>query len=150
VAFGVVLDVSGIGSAGAGHGSYLPLFMFAAPLSLLPLCALFAAPVWWGITGWLLKGERRRLAIAWLAVHTATVGLILWFGNPFEPGDEQWRYFNRVERIMPLWLWSGFVIYAIGLLVTWALTIKPIESSESVGSIEPVESPTRRAAPTSD
>ena len=136
LAFGVVLFVSAFGSAGGGHGSYLPFTIFAAPLSLVPMFGLFAAPVWWGFIGWLLKSRRHSLAIVALAVHTVTVGVVLSLGNPAEHGDEQWRYFAQVERIMPLWLWCGLVIYAAGLLIAWALAIGPLTI-------------TRRAEPTS-
>lgn len=126
LAFGCLLFVFAFGSAGAGHGSYLPFSIFAAPLSLVPLFGLFAAPVWWTVIGWLLKAQRRGLATAALAIHTFTVGLVFWLGNPGEPGAEQWRYFREAQRVIPLWLWSGIGTYAIGLLVAWSLAIKGV------------------------
>jgi hypothetical protein len=119
LAFGCVLFVFAFGSAGAGHGSYLPLTIFAAPLSLIPFIGLFSAPVWWAAVGWLLKQQRTWVAALTMMLHGGAVGLILWLGTPGEPGNEQWRYFRATEQIMPLWLWSGIVIYGMGVATTW-------------------------------
>ena len=134
-AFGCVLFVFAFGSAGAGHGSYLPFAIFAAPVSLIPMIWLFSAPVWWGAVGWLLKQQRSWLSALVMAGHSSTVGLILWLGTPGEPGSEQWRYFRNTERIIPLWLWSGLVLYVIGLAISWLV----IARSGTLGSRARVE-----------
>jgi hypothetical protein len=144
LSFGIVLFVSALGSAGGGHGSYLPFTLFGTPLSLMPRVGLFAAPIWWGFIGWLLRSQRRRLAIVSLAIHTLSAGIVLWLGNPYEPGDEQWRYFLQVERIMPGWLWGGLLTYGTGLLIAWSLTIN---AARGVTGRIPVTPP---AGPTSD
>ena len=43
--FGCVLLVFGFGDVGAGHGTYLPLMLFGAPLSIVPVIGVLAAPV---------------------------------------------------------------------------------------------------------
>ena len=52
--FGLVLLGFGWASAGAGHGTYLPVIVFGAPLSVVPVLGLFAAPVWWGLVAYVL------------------------------------------------------------------------------------------------
>ena len=124
-AFGCVLFVFAFGSFGAGHGSYLPLALFAAPISLVPLVGLFSAPVWWAVVGWTLKDAHRVAQVLLMALHTCAMGLILWFGTPGESGSEQWRYFAKTQGVMPVWLWSGIIVYAIGLFVAWLLVLMP-------------------------
>lgn len=123
--FGCVLLVFAVGSMGAGHGSYLPVSLFGAPLSLLPTIGFFAAPVWWAVIGWMLKTERRRGLTLLLAIHTGAIALVLWLGNPFEPGTEQWRHFADTQRAQAVWLWSGIVLYSAGLVVAWLSALKP-------------------------
>jgi len=123
--FGCLLFVFAFGSAGAGHGSYLPFAIFAAPASLIPVIGLFAAPAWWSTVGWLLKQQRPRLSGIAMAVHSASVGIVLWLGTPTEPGREQWRYFRNAEQAIPVWLWSGLALYALGLVTSWLLIARP-------------------------
>ena len=66
-AFGFVVMVCGMASAGAGHGSSLPLALGAAPLSLLPPAGFFAAPVLWATIGF-LADRRWPLAVFGLLV----------------------------------------------------------------------------------
>lgn len=124
VAFGLALFVFAFGSAGAGHGSYLPFALFAAPLSLIPVVGLFAAPVWWGAIGWLLKEGRRPIVVGMLGIHALTVAGVLSFGTLMEPGAEQWRYFRETHRAMPVWLWTGIALYVVGLVAAWSAAWK--------------------------
>lgn len=50
-----------------------------------------------------------------LVVHLMGVAVFLLVGTPMERGEDQWRYFTRTERILPEWIWGGFLLYAIGL-----------------------------------
>jgi hypothetical protein len=138
LAFGIVLFVFGIGSTGMGHGTSLPITIFAAPLSLVSIYGWLSAPVWWAAIGWLLKEQRRNLAIAFLGVHTAAVLRLLLFGTRDEHGYGEWLYFSRTAHVMGPFLWGGLAIYALGLLAAWWLTLAPDTS------------PTPRAEPTSD
>jgi hypothetical protein len=56
---------------------------------------LFVAPLWWTVVGYFLGHRRRLPAIGLMTMHAAAVGLLLWLGSPWEPGDEQWRYSGR-------------------------------------------------------
>jgi hypothetical protein len=94
----------------------------------LPVIGFFAAPIWWSVVGWMLKQERRGPVALMMAMHTCAIGLILWLGTPGEPGREQWRYFRATERAMPIWLWSGIVVYLLGFVVAWVLVAKLIVS----------------------
>jgi hypothetical protein len=123
LAFGCVLLVFGFGSAGMGHGTYLPLAIYGAPLSIIPILGMFIAPVWWAAMGWVLSSRRRRTSVVMLILHMIAVGLFLWFGTPTEQGEERWTYFVRAEHYLPLWLWGGISTYVAGLLVAWTVTI---------------------------
>lgn len=122
-AYGCVLFVFAFGSAGMGHGSYLPFAIYGAPLSILPVAGMFIAPVWWAAVGTMLSLRRNKMVATLLILHAITVGLVLWLGTPMEPGDEQWRYFSVVEPLRPAWLWGGMATYLIGQLVAWWATV---------------------------
>lgn len=134
LAFGAILFVFAFGSAGAGHGTYLPSAIFAAPLSLVPLFGLFAAPALWGLMGWLVRNEQRWPAIIAISIHSFAVILLLVLGNPEEPGSEQWRYFWQAERVVGWWLWTGLAIYVVGLVSAWVLAIGPNRANRQVSS----------------
>ena len=128
-AYGWALFLLAFISAGAGHGSYLPAALFGAPLSLIPTAGFFVAPIWWAIVGRLLGQPMRLPAIILMTVHVVAVGLLLWLGNPAEPGDEQWRYFWQAERAIPPALWGGIGLYATGQVVAWVLPLPSDEGS---------------------
>jgi len=122
IAYGCVLFVFAFGCAGMGHGSYLPFAIYGAPVSIIPVLGLFVAPVWWGTVGYMLTSRRRGTA-AMMILHTSAVGLVLWMGSPMEPWDEQWEHFSRIERAMPMLLWSGIAVYVVGQVVAWVATV---------------------------
>lgn len=112
--FGLVLLGLGWASAGGGHGTYLPVMVFGAPLSVVPVLGLFAAPVWWGLVAYVL-GRWREVGVGLLGVHLGAVGLLLWLGSPLEPGAEQWGYLGRAVREAPVLVWGGVGVYLAGL-----------------------------------
>jgi hypothetical protein len=119
--YGVLLFFFGFICAGAGHGSYLPLAVFGAPLSLLdPAAGLFAGPVLWLVCGVLFGlPARRGWIVALLALHLMGVGAVLWFGNRFEGVKEQWESFGTAREFVPAALWGGLLVYVAGQVVAW-------------------------------
>jgi hypothetical protein len=115
--------VFAFGSLGAGHGTALPLLVFAARLSLVPAAGFFAAPFWWAGVGWVLKHGNRWLSLGVMGVHTAAVWLVVQYGSGRESVTEQWHYFWQFERLAPLWLWSGIGVHLAGCLAGWLLAI---------------------------
>jgi hypothetical protein len=122
-AFGCILLVFAFGDAAAGHGTDLPLIVFGAPLSIVPVVGVLAAPIWWTVVGVSLK-DRRLIAVPVLAVHTSAVVLLWWFGSPSVSRDDEWRYFHRFEEYAPVWLWSGIALHVAGVLVAWLIAIR--------------------------
>jgi hypothetical protein len=134
-AFGSLLFVFGLGSLGAGHGTELPLTVFAAPVSAVPGIGFFAAPFWWAAIAWVLKRGQWWWSFAVMSVHTTAVGLILRYGDGRETVADQWHYFHQFERFDPKWLWGGIGIYLVGGLTAWllALTVRPVGQTSSAG-----------------
>ena len=132
-AFGVLLMLSGFASAGFGHGTYLPIALGAAPVSLIPVAGLFAAPVWWGAIGALADRRWLLAVLVVLAVHTVACVGILWLGTPMEPGNELWRYFWRAMRVIPTTVTFSLVVYAAGLGLAWVWTLGALATSPAPG-----------------
>lgn len=86
------------------------------------MLGLFMAPVWWVLVGRMLASQRHRAAVIMLIVHAATVALVL-YGAPGEHREEEWRYIRIVERALPGTMWGGIILYAVGQLVAWWVTI---------------------------
>lgn len=122
--FGCVLAVLGVFGAASGHGSYLTLSLAAAPLSWVPVVAIVAAPALWAGLGVLVRDGNRRTAGLILGGHTvASVGTMV-FGNPAEPGVEQWAAFGRALRIAPVLVLPGALLYILGLCMAWSLVLR--------------------------
>ena len=117
--YGILLSIYGFACAGFGHGTYLPLMMIGAPLSLIPFLGSFVAPILWSLVGWLLGAGYNRPARIVLILHEISLAMILLLGNPMEPGGEQWNYFKRYANFNPIELWGGLVLYGWGQLVAW-------------------------------
>jgi len=115
--FGCFLFFSGFGAAGMGHGTYLPLAIYGAPLSIIPFVGMVIAPVWWTILGWTISTQRRWVTSAMLGFHLLAAVLFVWLGTPMEHPEDQWAYFVRAERSLPFWLWGGLATYGVGLLM---------------------------------
>ena len=132
--YGCALFVFAFGSAGMGHGSYLPFAIYGAPLSIMPVLGMFAAPAWWGTVGKMLASRRPEAAAIMMILHATTVSLFLWFGTPMEPGDEQWRHLSQVEHTLPAWLWVGITVYLVGQLVAWRATVASANRARQSGT----------------
>lgn len=122
--FGCVLAFIGLASTGGGHGSYLTLSLAAAPVSWVPLLSVIGAPALWAGLGVLVRDGKRRAAGLILGAHTvASVGTIV-LGSPVEPGSEQWAYFTQAQRVVPVLIWSGVLLYVLGLCLAWRLLLQ--------------------------
>jgi hypothetical protein len=117
--YGSVLWLLGLAVTGMGHGTYFPMFLFAAPLSLIPVAGLFAAPIWWALIGRVLGQRRRVPAIGLMGMHFVAAILVLWLGTPFESGADRWEYFGKMEELMPRVVWGGIGLYVLGQIVAW-------------------------------
>jgi hypothetical protein len=115
--FGCVLFIFGLGAAGMAHGTYLPLYIYGAPLSAVPLAGLLVTPVWWTALGWAISSRRRTVALGLLAAHIIGATLFVIFGTPMEPGEDQWIYFDRMQTISPVLIWGGLASYAAMLIL---------------------------------
>jgi hypothetical protein len=111
LAFGLVLLVFALGDAGAGHGTDLPFIIFSAPFVPIP-------PLLWACIGGLLDRRSTRPALILLGIHT--VWAVPLTGYAVLTND---YYLTRFAQAEPEWLWSGFAVYALGLIATWSLAI---------------------------
>lgn len=118
--YGVLLSIYALAFSGFGHGSYVPVLVFSAPLGFFGYAsAFFLAPFLWLAVGIAIgAGGRRatRMLIALLVLHWVSavcLGVV-----EYNPSD--WRVIYRfwsnglVSRSI---LVSGFSIYLIGQLV---------------------------------
>jgi hypothetical protein len=78
------------------------------------------------LVGWIFKRHHLRVLVAIMAMHIATVLIVLAVGTPYESADEQWRYFERVARVQGFALWGGLGLYAGGVLVTCIALIRKV------------------------
>jgi hypothetical protein len=123
VGYGCVLWVFAFGSAGMGHGTFLPFGIYDAPLSLIPFATLLVTPVWWGALGVTFTKGWRRTAVVMMVLHTIAAGVIYALGTPMEHGNDRWEYFAKAQRALPGWVWTGICIYFAGTLAAWAVTL---------------------------
>jgi len=115
--FGWVLFIFGFGAAGMGHGAYLPLYIYGAPFSVVPFAGLLVTPVWWTALGWTISSRRRSVALGLLAAHIIGAALFVICGTPMEPGEDQRKYFDRMQAISPVLIWGGLASYSAMLLL---------------------------------
>lgn len=130
---GVAFAVLGLVAAGGGHGTYAPLAICSAPLSLLGIeAALWGSPFLWACLGLALGIRRlrlRRLVIsALLGCHYLSAATAL-FGRGFW----DWRAF---EACGATWLGSSvlvttFIVYLAAQSVAWISLIGPPSSHQA-------------------
>jgi hypothetical protein len=101
----------------------LPFTIYGAPLSLFPMLGMFMAPVWWGLVGRMLASQRHQAALIMMIVHAATAAIVLYYCAPGEPREETWRDVRLVQHALPVTLWGGIALYAVGQLVAWWVMI---------------------------
>jgi hypothetical protein len=109
--YGVVLTGLGVGAAGAGHGTYLLLGIFAAPLDLLGFLAIIlGAPLLWATVG-VLAGLRKRIA-----VRSCLIGLLLlhYLSAVGTTAMGDWGYVRRMWISDPWLFIHALTIYFVG------------------------------------
>jgi hypothetical protein len=112
-----VLFIFGFGAAGMGHGTYLPLYIYGAPFSVVPLAGMFVTPVWWTALCWTISSRRKTVALGLLAAHIIGAALFVICGTPAEPGEDQWKYFDRMQATFPVQIWGGLASYSAILIL---------------------------------
>jgi hypothetical protein len=130
LAYGVALWLFAWAGFGMGEGTYHLFAWFGAPLSALPILGLFAPPVWWPATEFVLRRHLRAAAVVMLLSHCA----VAWFdyrSGIMESGDDQWRHYERAARFYGTEMRLGVALYLIGLTVTSFLTVRLLESKRS-------------------
>jgi hypothetical protein len=123
-ACGVGLLVWAVAAAGAGHGSYLPFGLVAAPVSTLFRFGIFLAPVLWAAIGYALARRSPGVALVLLATHVGGAAMTLLFGTPWETSRQQW------EQLSAPWafvlVWPGFAAYLAGLVASITLALQQL------------------------
>ena len=115
LASGTVLWFLAFLCAGGGHGTYLPLAVFGAPLSLLPGVWLVSPLIMWPLSG-VAVARRWRLALVVLILcHLSGVVAGVVLGTPVESVDEQWGYLAKAARQIGLIIVTAFIVYAAAL-----------------------------------
>jgi hypothetical protein len=115
LASGVLLWLLGLFCAGGGHGTYLPITVFGAPLSLLPGVWLVSPLILWPLFG-VAVARRWRLALGVLVLsHVLGVVAGTIYGTPTESSQEQWSYLaNAARQIGPI-IAIAFILYAAAI-----------------------------------
>jgi hypothetical protein len=121
--YGCGLTFLAVAAAGAGHGSFIPLYVSSAPLSVLYLVAkaggeaaflaiLFGGTLLWAVLGRLvaLAGRAARAAAALLVVHyLSALALVVGTGEP--PRGMA----GEIPDFVKIWA----PVYLIGQVVLW-------------------------------
>jgi hypothetical protein len=126
--YALVLCILGLMATGFGHGTYLPIAVFGAPLGVIlgPLgfLGLLACLAWWPVVGFVLGASRGPgPAALLLALHAAAVLAMLMFGTPFERADEQWNYYRQAQAHVGPAIFTGWIVYIIGQAAAWSLVL---------------------------
>lgn len=118
IVYGAALAFMGFMLSGVGHGSYLLLFVAAAPVGFSGgwLMIVFP-PVMWGMVGWLLGSSSRfeqRLAVGITLFHyvSVAVGLYVLMSPVGEFVLKMFRYDYRNAVI-------GTSVYVLGQILIW-------------------------------
>jgi hypothetical protein len=137
--YGIVLCILGLLAAGWGHGTYLPIAVFGAPLGLvlgpLGLLGLLACLAWWPAVGFALGSSRGPgPAAILLTLHAVAVLSLFVFGTPFESADEQWDYYRQAQVHVGPAIFTGWIVYVVGQAAAWALVlVRWLSPGDTVG-----------------
>ena len=121
--YGCVVAFLAVAAAGAGHGSFIPLYVSSAPLSVLYLIAksggeaaflaiLFGGTLLWAVLGRLvaLAGGAARAAAALLVLHyLSALALVVGTGEPPR------GIAGEIPDFVKIWA----LVYLIGQVVLW-------------------------------
>jgi len=122
--FGIALWLLGLLCAGAGHGTYLPLSLSGAPLSLLPGLWFVAPLLLWTIAGMALRTHRNGPRVVVLVVHLAGIATVLLIGTPFERPTEQWNYFTNAHRQIGVFVDAALLVHVAAVTVLTYITVR--------------------------
>lgn len=111
-ASGAVMWALAMICSGAGHGSYLPVAVFGAPLSFIPGISLVSPLVVWPLVGVAVDRRRRLTMLAVAILHACGVGAAIGLGTPFESSDEQWSYLAHVAQSDGTTIGIAVAVYA--------------------------------------
>src|SRR5262245_43956255 len=132
---GVLLWLLALFCAGGGHGTYLPIAVFGAPLSLLPGVWLVSPLIMWPLFG-VTAARRWRLTMGVLVLsHVLGVAAGALYGTPMESSQEQWRYLaNAARQIGPV-IAVAFFLYAaaIGTIIYFGVQAWAPSAASSTG-----------------
>jgi hypothetical protein len=124
--FGAILSVLAMASAAGGHGTYLPLAIFGAPISLVAggWFGFLAVPIVWAAIGLAVGAARPPLVAAIvLALHLVGVGAVVVLGSTYESSDEQWHYLERAQVQVGRAIRVALLTYAAGLVTAWGTVV---------------------------
>ena len=110
---------------GGGHGTYLPLLIFGAPLTFVGgWLSFLSIIVLWATIGFVLGAYRRPIAPSIvLLLHLVSVGVILARGSGFESAEEQWEHLARVQVYAGESVKTAFGVYASGQIAAWGFLV---------------------------
>ena len=84
------------------------------------------APLLWGAIGYAIGRRWAAVGIVLLAIHAAGGAMSLVLGTPWETPDEQWEQLAYAGRMIPVFVWPGFVVHLVGLVVALALLLRQL------------------------
>ena len=116
--YGLLLTVIGFLAANAGHGTYVLMGVFSAPLGVLGVPVAIVSPIiLWFLIGLLLgKGaaSSKKYFLFVILAHYSGILLLL---NTEDFGD--WKYFDQQLEADPSLIFLGLTIYVVGQLAMW-------------------------------
>ncbi len=121
-ACGVALLTWGFFAAGAGHGSYLPFAIAAAPISSTFRVGFVAAPFLWSAVGYALGRRWAGVTLVVLAMHVGGVATTLVFGSRWETAGQQWESLGAPWAFVLVW--PGFAAYAFAVFAVTSAAIR--------------------------
>ena len=122
-AYGAVLAVLGVTVAGAGHGSYLLIWLAGSPFSILGVpAAIIASVLQWGLLALVQRmlWTKFRVVIGFLVLHYIVAAFFL-FRYSGEVSD--WEYLRRSPYGVHLTFALGLTWYVIGQCFVWGTSL---------------------------
>jgi hypothetical protein len=136
--FGGALLLLSLRPMGGGHGTYLPVALFGAPLSLVggDWPSFVEVVLVWAAIGFLLGAvQHPGPAATLLLVQLAGMLAVLKWGSRYALGEEQWQYFERAEPYFGRAISVAVLTYAVGHLSAWIwVAVKWVKRRRPVGS----------------
>ena len=122
-ASGLLLWLVAMFCAGGGHGAYLPVAVFGAPLSLIPSISLVSPLIIWPLIGVAVDRRWHLALVVLLLSHAGGVVAVLTLGTPFESSEEQWTYLANAARQIGPMITLAFTLYTAAIGGTISLAV---------------------------